>query len=107
MSANDACKPALKHALFLCRKAGAVAAGFDAVSQCLEADRAKLVLLSCDVSEGTSRRLLRKAKNDVPVKSLGCSKEAMADVFRKPVAVLCISDEHLANLCLMKIEENR
>ncbi len=77
--------------------------GNDAVVQCLERNTAALVLFSNDVSNGTSRRLLRKAASDVSVKILPCGKLAMAELFRKPVAVLCVTDVNLAKLCLSKI----
>ncbi len=100
----SACPQGLKNALFLCRKAGALQAGYDAVCQSLESREAVLVFMTEDVSPGTSKRLLRKVVEAVEVRVLPCQKTDMDEVFHKPVAVFSVCDVNLAKLCLLKLE---
>ena len=46
----------LLFALSLCRKAGALVTGFDAVKESVFKGKAQLVLCACDASPGTARR---------------------------------------------------
>ncbi len=100
---SDALSQKLQSALSLCRKAGALHLGFDAVCDCLKSDKAQLLLLTSDVAENTRRRLLRHVPDGLEVVELACNKDALAPLLNKPVAVLCVSDINLARLCLSKI----
>ena len=53
-------------ALSLCKKAGRLVLGFDAVMDSVYRGKARLVLLAGDVSEGTAKRVRRNCEDLVP-----------------------------------------
>ena len=94
--------PALLGALSLCRKAGALALGHDAVEEALKTGKAQLLLFAADISEGTRRRLQKNAPEGLRAETLPLSKEALATLTRKPVGALAVTNAQLAALCLSK-----
>ena len=100
---NKPCPEALLGALGLCRKAGALALGFDAVLQSLKSKQTALLLFAEDVSEGTRRRLETAAPSSVEIVVLPCSKQALAALGCKPVGALAVTNAQLARLCLSKM----
>ncbi len=95
--------PALLGALSLCRKAGALALGYDAVEDAVKSGQAQLLLFAADVSEGTRRRLEKTAPAGLHIEQLPFSKEGLAALGRKPVGVLAVTNSQLAQLCLSKL----
>ena len=102
---NTPCPAALFGALSLCRKAGALALGFDAAQESLKNGKAQLLLFTGDVSEKTRRRLTNTAPRELRIETLPCDMEALAVLARKPVGVLTVTDAPLAGLCLAKMQE--
>ena len=86
-------------ALSLCKKAGGLVAGFDAVNDCLNAEEAVLVLLAQDLSPKTRERVLRNAGKRHAVRSLPYTQQEMAAIVQKPTGVFAVVNQDLAVLC--------
>ena len=56
-------KQKLLSAVSLCRKAGKLVMGFDAVRESVMSGKAWLVLLAADVSDGTAKRMARTCED--------------------------------------------
>ncbi|MFV0412705.1 MAG: L7Ae/L30e/S12e/Gadd45 family ribosomal protein [Oscillospiraceae bacterium] len=91
-------------ALSLCKKAGALAAGFDQVVENAAAGKAHLLLFAADLSPNTRKRALEQAPG-LPVCNLPFTQEALAAITRKPVGVLAVNNKDLAVLCLRSATE--
>lgn len=93
-------------ALGLCRRAGALTAGFDAVKDAILAGRAYLVLVAQDASEGNVRRIrwmCDEVGDGCAVCQLPLTKQDLAAILHKAVGVLAVTDENLAVLCRAKL----
>lgn len=87
-------------ALSLCRKAGALVTGFDAVKDSVFKGSAQLVLCAGDLSEGTRRRVgFFCETQDVPLYALAETQAALAHICKKPAGVFAVTDPQLARLC--------
>ena len=108
---NAPAKPALapEDALFqavsLCRKAGALTMGFDAVEEACVKGKAWLVMTASDASEKTVQRLNRAVGDLVDVIPMPLPQDKLADVSRKPVAVYAVTDRNLAKLCYDRLAD--
>ena len=60
-------KQKLLSAISLCRKAGKLVKGYDAVQESVYSGKAWLVLLAADVSDGTAKRMNRTCEELVEV----------------------------------------
>ncbi|MDL2325255.1 ribosomal L7Ae/L30e/S12e/Gadd45 family protein [Ruminococcaceae bacterium OttesenSCG-928-A16] len=87
-------------ALSLCKKAGKLVCGFDAVCDSMLAGEAKLLLFASDVSEKTQKRAVEQNSGGIPVKSLPYMQQQIAILTNKPVGVLAVADVDLAALCM-------
>lgn len=85
--------------LSLCRKAGALAAGFDAVKDSVGRRRAHLVLCAKDLSEGTRRRVEAFCAQGPDVVRLEETQQELARICKKPTGVCAVTDPELAKLC--------
>lgn len=83
----------------LARKAGALVTGFDAVQETVMKGKTDLVLLAQDISDGTKKRALRFCEDLVEVYQIPDTQFALSAITKKPVAVFCVTDENLAQLC--------
>ena len=93
-------------ALGLCRRAGALTVGFDAVKDAVLAGKAYLVLCAADASEGNVRRIqwmCNEVGDDCPVCQLHLTKQDLAAILNKAVGGLAVTDENLAVLCRAKL----
>ena len=86
-------------ALSLCRKAGALVTGFDAVKESVYQGKAALVLCAQDASEGTQARVRRFCEGLCQVLTLPCNQAQLAAVTKKNTAVLAVQNAELAKLC--------
>lgn len=86
-------------ALSLCRKAGALVTGFDAVKESVYKGKAALVLCAQDASEGTQARVRRFCEGLCQVLTLPCTQAQLAAVTKKNIAVLAVQSAELAKLC--------
>ena len=100
---NAPAKPALEpnEALFqavsLCRKAGALTMGFDAVEDAVVKGKAWLA------SAKTVQRLNYAVGDMVDVIPMPLTQDKLADISRKPVAIYAVTDRNLAKLCFDRL----
>ena len=89
----------LMGALSLCRKAGKLVMGFDAVAESIAKGHAAAVLLACDLSEGSARRITRLAQgaNITPAR-LPFTQRQLTAVTPKPTGIFAVADPGLAKL---------
>ena len=90
---------ALFGALGLCRKAGRLVMGFDAVCDEVYRGRVTLVLTAADLSPKTLVRLQRACEGAAEVLAMPLTQEDLCPISRKPVGVYGVADENLASLC--------
>lgn len=91
----------LMNTLSLCRKAGALVAGFDAVAEALQKGDGRLLLFAADLSEKTKKRMESgNVPAGVSIHTLPYTQDELALITKKPVGVLTVTDENLAKLCL-------
>ena len=86
-------------ALGLCRRAGRLVQGFDRVLETALRGRAQLVVLASDASERTARKVREGCEGLCPVRTVPLTQAELAGLFRRPAAVLAVTDENLARLC--------
>ena len=94
-------------ALSLCKKAGRLVLGFDAVMDSVYRGKARLVLLAGDVSEGTAKRVRRNCEDLVPCLQMPLAQADLCAVTWKKVGVYAVTDEQLAVLCRRSLEQNK
>ena len=90
---------ALFGALGLCRKAGRLVMGFDAVCDEVYRGKVALVLTAADLSPKTLARLQRACEGAAEVLPMPLTQEDLCPISRKPVGVYGVADENLASLC--------
>ncbi len=86
-------------ALGLCRKAGKLVMGFDAVAESVMKGKAVLVLTAQDLSPRTARKTREFCEGILHVQSMPLTQEQLCAVTHKPVGVYAVTDENLARLC--------
>ena len=96
---------ALYQALSLCRKAGALTLGFDAVEDACVKSKAWLVMVASDISPKTLQRLNYAVGDLVDVITMPLTQDKLADISRKPVAVYAVTDRNLAKLCFDRLSD--
>ena len=95
---------ALFQALSLCRKAGRLVMGFDAVEEAAYKGKAWLVLTAQDASPKTAQRLSRSVGDLVDVLPMPLTMERLAPLGRRPMAVCAVTDRNLARLCYDRLD---
>ena len=95
----------LKGALGLCRNAGKLTMGFDAVCEDVFKGKVWLVLTASDLSPKTLARLRRACEDMVDVMEMPLEQYDLCDISRKPVGIYGVADENLARLCRKHLEE--
>lgn len=95
---------ALYQAISLCRKAGKLTMGFDAVEEAAVRGKAWVVLTASDASAKTVSRLKGNIGDLVEVLPMPLDQSRLAAVSRKPVAVYAVTDRNLAKLCLERLD---
>ena len=94
---------ALYQAVSLCRKAGALTMGFDAVEEACVKSKAWLVMTASDISPKTLQRLNYAVGDLVDVFTMPLTQDKLADISHKPVAVYAVTDRNLAKLCFDRL----
>ena len=85
--------------LSLCRKAGALVMGFEAVKESALNHTAQLVLCASDVSDGTRRRVrMFCERTGTPCAGLVEKQADLLAVTKKCVGVFAVTDAELAKL---------
>lgn len=84
--------------LGLCRKAGKITLGNDAVIDAAEKHKSKLILLASDLSANTAKGILAAAhRNDVKITAVNRTKDEFGGALGKFCAVVSIDDSGFAN----------
>ena len=94
-------------ALSLCKKAGRLVLGFDAVMDSVYQGKAHLGLLASDVSEGPAQRVRRNCEDLAPCLQMPLAQADLCPVTWKKVGVYAVTDEQLAVLCRRSLEQNK
>ena len=83
----------------LCKKAGFLISGFDAVLKEANASDSKLVgvIVANDISEKTLKELRFKLKSNMQVTKLPISKSTIESVLKKNVAIIGITNKGFYN----------
>lgn len=79
----------------ICRRAGHLSLGFDAVAALIADGRAKQILLACDLSEKTAKELRFLAeKRSAPLAVIPTDKEKLGALLgmQKPIGVIATDD---------------
>ena len=100
-------KQKLLSAVSLCRKAGKLVMGFDAVQESVYSGKAYLVLLAADVSDGTAKRMTRACEDMAECLRMPLTQIELYHVSYKKVGVYSILDENLANLCKQYLAQEK
>ena len=100
-------KQALYQTISLCRRAGALVCGFDAVVDAVMQGKTGLVIASADASENTVKRMRQKVEDLADFRRMPLTQDDIAPVTRRGVAVCAITDDNLAALCRKKLDECR
>ena len=98
-------KESLYQTLSLCRKAGKLVQGYDAVEEAVFKSKAWLVLYTSDASVKTVRRMKENVGDLVDVLPMPLTQSDMAPISRKPAVVYAVIDRNLGALCYDKLEQ--
>ena len=101
----DAAENRLTAALTMCRKAGKLLLGFDAVKDALQKSQVKCVLLAEDASPKTEKEI-RFFAEDVPVRKMPLQMDTLKQFFRKRTAVFGICEDGFAAKLLTLLPES-
>lgn len=86
--------------LSLCRKAGALVTGFEAVKDSVFQGRAQLVLCAGDLSDGSRRRIGFVCETQgTPCYGIAETQAALSAICKRPTGVFAVTDPELAKLC--------
>lgn len=105
--ANPAPDPrqALFQAVSLCRKAGQLTMGFDAVEEAAVKGKAWLVLTASDASPKTVQRMKHAVGDLVDVLPMPLTQDQLSAVCHRAVAVYAVTDRNLAKLCYDRLTD--
>lgn len=105
--ANPAPDPrqALFQAVSLCRKAGQLTMGFDAVEEAVVKGKAWLVLTASDASPKTVQRMKNAVGDLVDVLPMPLTQDQLSAVCHRAVAVYAVTDRNLAKLCYDRLTD--
>ncbi len=101
----DAAENRLTASLTMCRKAGKLLLGFDAVKDAVGQGNVKCILLASDVSPKTEKEI-RFYAEQVPVRKLPLSMDTLKQFFRKRTAVFGICEDGFAAKLLTLVPES-
>lgn len=91
----DAAENRLTASLTMCRKAGKLLLGFDAVKEAVQQGNVRLVLLAADASAKTEKEA-RFFAGAVPVRKLPLDMDTLKLYFRKRTAVFGVCEDGFA-----------
>ena len=101
----DAAENRLTASLTMCRKAGKLLLGFDAVKEANQLGNVKLILLADDASQKTVKEI-RFFAGDTPVRVLPFDMETLKLYFRKRTAVFGVCEDGFAAKFLSMLPES-
>ncbi len=82
--------------LSLCRRAGKLCTGMEAVLEKAGRGEAALILLAEDLSPRSAERLRNRLPEDIPVRSLPCTMQTLSAVTGKAAGIVAVCDENFA-----------
>ncbi len=82
--------------LSLCRRAGKLCTGMEAVLEKAGRGEAALILLAEDLSPRSAERLRNRLPEDIPVRSLPCTMQTLSAVTGKAAGIMAVCDENFA-----------
>jgi ribosomal protein L7Ae-like RNA K-turn-binding protein len=99
--------PKITGLLGMCRRAGHLTVGFDAVKDLVRQQKATLVLTAEDLSEKTKKELRFQIQDQVPYFPLPLRKDVLSAAIgmQKPVGVIATDDRGFA-AALLKLKED-
>lgn len=80
----------------LCRRAGKLCTGMEAVLEKAERGEAALILLAEDLSLRSAERLRNRLPEETPVRSLPCTMQTLSEVIGKAAGIIAVCDENFA-----------
>lgn len=86
-------------AMSLCRKAGALVGGFDAVKESVVSGKAEMVLYANDISAGTKKRLLGFCEDIIDAVEIPLDQFTISAICKKPTGVFAVTNYELCKLC--------
>lgn len=86
-------------ALSLCRKAGALITGFDAVKDSVNNGKAHIVMCASDTSPNTLKRVGYFCEDIIDFYMMDKTQDELAQICKKPAGVFSVTNEELAKLC--------
>lgn len=90
----------------MCRKAGKLLLGFDAVKDALQQKQVRCVLLAEDVSPKTEKEI-RYFAGTIPIRKLPLQMDTLKQFFRKRTAVFGICEDGFAAKLLTLLPESQ
>ena len=83
--------------LSLCRRAGKLVTGFDAVAECAASGDARLLAAASDISAKTRKEIVFLAdKYNIPMTTVPATMDELLHVLGKRVGVMAVTDSGLA-----------
>ena len=82
--------------LSLCRRAGKLCTGMEAVLEKAGRGEAALILLAEDLSLRSAERLRNRLPVEIPVRSLPCTMQTLSAVTGKAAGIMAVCDENFA-----------
>ena len=82
--------------LSLCRRAGKLCTGMEAVLEKAGRGEAALILLAEDLSPRSAERLRNRLPVEIPVRSLPCTMQTLSAVTGKAAGIMAVCDENFA-----------
>ncbi len=101
----DAAENRLTASLTMCRKAGKLLLGFDAVTEAAKQGSVKLFLLASDASEKTEKEV-RYFAGTLPVRKLPFDMDTLKGDFRKRTAVFGVCEDGFAAKLISLLPES-
>ena len=101
----DAAENRLTASLTMCRKAGKLLLGFDAVKEAAKQGTVKLFLLASDAS-GKTEKEIRYFAGTLPVRKLPFDMDTLKSYFRKRTAVFGVCEDGFAAKLMTLLPES-
>ena len=93
--------------LSICRKANCLVMGYDRVQESIQSNRAKLLILTEDLSFRARERITARANNfGIPVYNLAFSSDDVWRIVGKKAAAIAVTDEKLAQRAALQIDND-
>lgn len=101
----DAAKDRIASSLTMCRRAGKLLLGFDAVKEAAQRGEVFCILLAADTSPKTEKETRFFAGDKIPLRKLPYDMDALTAYFRKRTAVFGVCEQGFARKLLSLLPE--